>query len=95
MVDECPPELRDHFIPPVLGSCFRQIDGKITGAWEALGQRQMVGGGEEELGTEMREESLLRQVTNTAVMIVASLFDPQRMNGMLKKPPKGLVYFEG
>lgn len=94
MVDECPPELRSYFIPPILSSCFRQIDGKITGAWEALAQRQQVESGEDQLNEEMKEESLLRQLTNTAVMIVASLFDPSRTNGTYTtKPPASLLYF--
>lgn len=95
MVDECPPELRSYFIPPILSSCFRQIDGKITGAWEALAQRQQVESGEDQLNEEMKEESLLRQLTNTAVMIVASLFDPNRANGTFTtKPPQAFLYFK-
>lgn len=95
MVDECPPELRPQFIPPILNSCFQQIDGKITGAWEALAQRQQVGSDDDQLSEEMKAESLLRQLTNTAVMIVASLFDPNRANGkQVTKPPLSLVYMK-
>ncbi len=82
MVDECPPELRQQFVPPILSSCFRQTDIKITSAWAALDSRQQQASAEDELTEEMKEESLLRQLTNTAVMMVASLFDPHRLNGI-------------
>ncbi|KFX88826.1 hypothetical protein O988_08891 [Pseudogymnoascus sp. VKM F-3808] len=80
MVDDCPIELRAHFVPPILATCFRQMDGKISSQWELLGQRQQTTSDEVGLTEEMKEESLLRQLTYTAVMLVASLFDPQRTN---------------
>lgn len=83
MVDDCPIELRAHFVPPILATCFRQIDGKISSQWDMLGQRQQTSSDEDGLTEEMKEESLLRQLTYTAVMLVASLFDPQRAIGTL------------
>lgn len=94
MVDECPLSLRQIFIPPILSFCFRQIDGKISNAWEALACRQLTSSAEDQLSQEMKEESLLRQLTNTAVMIVASLFDPNRQNGTLIKPHPSFLYFK-
>lgn len=82
MVDDCPIELRAHFVPPILATCFRQMDGKISSQWEILGQKQQATSDEDGLTEEMKEESLLRQLTYTAVMLVANLFDPQRVNGM-------------
>lgn len=87
MVDDCPIELRAHFVPPILATCFRQIDGKISSQWEILGQRQQATSDEDELTEEMKEESLLRQLTYTAVMLVASLFDPQRASGTFQLLP--------
>lgn len=94
MVDECPLSLRQTFIPPILSFCFRQIDGKISNAWEELARRQLTTSAEDQLSQEMKEESLLRQLTNTAVMIVASLFDPNRQNGTLTKPHPSFLYFK-
>jgi exportin-5 len=78
LVDDCPVELRNHFVPPILATCFTQMDGKISLEWERLAQRQQVTSDEDALAEEMKEESILRQLTYTAVMLVATLFDPAR-----------------
>jgi exportin-5 len=78
LVDDCPVELRDHFVPPILATCFTQIDGKISSEWEQLAKKQQATSDEDNLTEEMKEESILRQLTHSAVMMVASLFDPAR-----------------
>src|SRR3569833_3003131 len=38
LVDHCPVELRDHYLPPILAACFQQMDVKIKSEWDALDQ---------------------------------------------------------
>src|ERR1700712_5781657 len=42
MVDDCPVEVRSHFVPPVLASCFTQMDTKCSSEWERLSHKEVV-----------------------------------------------------
>jgi exportin-5 len=77
LIDDCPVQYRPQFLPPMLATLFRSIDRKITNEWEMIEQRQS-GGVDGDLTDEMKSESVLRQLTYAAVIMVASLFDPQR-----------------
>ncbi|KAK4099940.1 hypothetical protein N658DRAFT_539264 [Parathielavia hyrcaniae] len=79
LVDNCPVELRDHFIPPILATCFEQMDAKISSEWNKLGQRETVRAAGDELTEEMKAESILRQLTYSAVLMVADVLDPARL----------------
>jgi len=79
LVDHCPVQLRDHFLPPILATCFQQMDTKITSEWEKLGQQGEVQAAAEELTEEMKAESILRQLTYSAVLMVADFLDPSRL----------------
>jgi len=79
LVDHCPVELRDHFLPPILAACFQQVDAKISSEWDNLGRRETVQAtGADELTEEMKAESILRQLTYSAVLMVADFLDPAR-----------------
>lgn len=78
LVDNCPVELRGHFVPPILATCFEQMDNKISSEWEKLGQREAVQAAADELTEEMKAESILRQLTYSAVLMVADVLDPAR-----------------
>lgn len=80
MVDDCPVEVRSHFVPPMLATCFTQMDGKIRSEWEKLAQRQVVQSEVEGLTEEMKEESILRQLTYAAVMMIGGFLDPARLS---------------
>jgi exportin-5 len=80
LVDDCPVQLRDHFIPPLLATCFAQIDSKISSDWDKLGQKLHATSEDDDLTEEMKEESSLRQLTYTAVMLVAGVLDPARLS---------------
>lgn len=82
LVDVCPVEYRNHFLPPILSACFQQMDGKIKSEWDKLDQAQEIQAAADELTEEMKAESVLRQLTYSAVIMVADFFDPQR-TGML------------
>lgn len=88
LVDVCPVEYRNHFLPPILAACFRQMDSKIKSEWDKLDQAQEVQAAADELTEEMKAESVLRQLTYSAVIMVADFFDPQR-TGMRPKPILG------
>lgn len=79
IIDDCPVAYREHFLTPLLASLFSQVDTKVSKEWNELYERgQISQGGEDNLAEEMKEESILRQLTYTAVLIVAGLLDPQR-----------------
>ena len=78
LVDNCPVQLRGHFLPPLLASTFQQMDTKVNLEWERQGEQQGVRAGGEALTEEMKAESILRQLTYTAVMMVADFLDPAR-----------------
>jgi exportin-5 len=61
----------------MLSTLFTNIDRKVTTEWEIIEQRRD-GLSDGDLTTEMKSESVLRQLTYSAVIMVASLFDPQR-----------------
>ncbi|KAK5995776.1 Protein MSN5-like protein [Cladobotryum mycophilum] len=81
LVDDCPVDYREHFLPQLLASCFRQMDAKINTEWQKLDQQQTIAAdGEDGLKEEMKAESILRQVTYTAVVMVADFLDPTKLN---------------
>ncbi|KAJ5884949.1 hypothetical protein N7495_009459 [Penicillium taxi] len=77
LIDDCPAEYRPQFLPPMLSTLFRSLDRKITAEWEIIEQRKD-GLADDNLADEMKSESVLRQLTYSAVIMVASLLDPQR-----------------
>lgn len=77
LIDDCPVRFRNQFLPPMLSSLFTHIDRKVTTEWEII-EQQKAGMAESDLTDEMKSESILRQLTYSAVIMVASLLDPQR-----------------
>lgn len=61
----------------MLANLFTQIDKKITTEWDMI-ERRKTGGVDDNLTEEMKDESILRQLTYSAVIMLASLLDPQR-----------------
>ena len=79
LVDDCPVDYREQLLPDLLSACFRQMDAKISGEWEKMAQQQIAqADGEAGLKEEMKAESILRQVTYTAVVMVADFLDPTK-----------------
>ncbi|BCS22295.1 karyopherin MSN5 [Aspergillus puulaauensis] len=77
LIDDCPVRFRSQFLPPMLSTLFTNIDRKVTSEWEIIEQRK-AGLGDGDLADEMKSESILRQLTYSTVIMVASLLDPQR-----------------
>ncbi|KAJ5820132.1 hypothetical protein N7474_005723 [Penicillium riverlandense] len=84
LIDDCPVRFRSQFLPPMLAALFANIDLKVTAEWEVIEQRRTGVSDGNDLTDEMKSESVLRQLTYSAVIMVASLFDPQR--GGMKFP---------
>lgn len=90
LVQRCPPRYRARFLPPLLTRLFVTLDAKITADWAALGSAVVGDGGngvgaertldegdedEDDLGEEMRAESVLRQLTYSMVSFVPFLLE--------------------
>ncbi|KAI5309281.1 hypothetical protein KEM55_003611 [Ascosphaera atra] len=86
IIDDCPARYRAHFLPPMISTLFAQIDKKLTSEWDSVERRKAgaaeTGGsqGNASLTDEMKDESVLRQLTYSAVMEVANFLDPHRQD---------------
>ncbi|KAK8156679.1 armadillo-type protein [Phyllosticta citrichinensis] len=80
IIDGCPIELRSQFLPPVISSLFMAINSKIGNEWEILNRQmeEVSAGGD--LGDEMKNESILRQLTHAAVLLVSLLLEDPRID---------------
>ncbi|KAK5126308.1 hypothetical protein LTR85_010544 [Meristemomyces frigidus] len=79
LVQRCPPHYRASFLPPLLTRLFTKLDSKISSEWEAIGAASERDAREnEELGDEMRMESVLRQLTYSMVSFVPFLLEFDR-----------------
>lgn len=76
LVDGCPEENQSQFLTPLLILLFQQMDAKVMSEWGSIEQRKGVSTEEDNLGQEMKDESILRQLTYSAVTLVSNLFEP-------------------
>ncbi|KAH9890878.1 armadillo-type protein [Xylariomycetidae sp. FL2044] len=86
LVDNCPVPLREQFLPPILSAAIGQIDARVTDEWQQLEQQQGVIANGVALAEEMKSESILRQLTYAAVMMVADFLDPSKTNKSSEDP---------
>ncbi|KAI1620766.1 armadillo-type protein [Exophiala viscosa] len=78
LIDECPPELRQSFLTPILSSLLQQMDTKLSNDWVKMTEIKQTKHDEENLNDEMRDDSVLRQTTYKAVNLVAHWINPKR-----------------
>ncbi|KAJ9611240.1 karyopherin [Cladophialophora chaetospira] len=78
LIDECPPESRQHFLTPIIGSLLVQLDVKLSREWEKMDEIKQTKQDDENLGDEMRDDSVLRQTTYKGVNLVAHWLNPKR-----------------
>lgn len=83
IIDQCPITCRNHFLPPILAALFEQLDRKASNEWERIETRTKAASEDDNLADEMRDESILRQLTFTSVMMVVGLLDPQKASKYL------------
>ncbi|EEH39559.2 hypothetical protein PAAG_08828 [Paracoccidioides lutzii Pb01] len=77
LIDDCPARYRINFLTPILSALFIQIDKKLTNEWDII-EHKKFGMLDADLTEEMKDESILRQLTHSVAVMVASLLDPQR-----------------
>lgn len=75
IIEGCPIQYRESFLPPMVLSLFEQVDQKTSLEWERIEARHRSAGAEDDLSTEMKEESILRQLTMASVGLVVALLD--------------------
>ncbi|KAI9707228.1 MAG: hypothetical protein M1836_000188 [Candelina mexicana] len=78
LIEDCPPRLRRHFLPPVMATMFIQMDNKVGSEWEKILRRNQSSSEGDDLTNEMKDESILRQLTYTSVNTVAGFLSPSR-----------------
>ena len=78
IIETCPSKSRAHFLPPILMGLFEQLDHKAGAEWDRIEHRTTSASDDDNLSEEMRDESILRQLTFTSVMLVVGLLDPQK-----------------
>jgi exportin-5 len=79
LVQRCPPHYRSQFLPVVLRHLFLALDSKISSEWDVIGQAaERAAQDGDELGDEMRSESVLRQLTFSMTHFVEWLFNFDR-----------------
>lgn len=78
IIDGCPEKSRRHFLPPMLSILFAQLDIKASSEWERIEERSKTDVEEDDLTSEMKDESILRQLTMASVMLVVGLLEPAR-----------------
>ncbi|KAF2758175.1 hypothetical protein EJ05DRAFT_476433 [Pseudovirgaria hyperparasitica] len=80
IIEGCPVRLRAQFLPEVVSGLFRELNMKVESEW-ALVTAQATGEIEQDnLGDEMKTESILRQLTHSSVTLVSVLLDTQRID---------------
>ena len=82
VIEHCPPKHRPQFVRPMLATLFVQIDRKTSMEWDRIEERNKFASEDDNLADEMRDESILRQLTFTAVMMIVGLLDPKKLSGL-------------
>lgn len=85
LVQRCPAHHRRDFLPPLLALFFSQSDKKISAEWEVIEKSSTQTVEEDQLGDEMKAESVLRATTYAVVSFASSLLD-QRTVGKYHPP---------
>lgn len=76
LVQRCPSHHRETFVPPLLTLFFTQVDKKISIEWESIEQAKIqTAQDDENLGDEMKAESILRATTYAVVTFASGLLD--------------------
>ena len=81
IINNCPDVLRYYFLRPVLSELFEQIDRKVSMEWDRIEQRAETGSENDNLAEEMKDDSILRQLTFASVMLTNTLLEPQKRGG--------------
>ena len=88
IIDNCPHDQQSHFLPPMLSALFEQVDRKAIAEWERIEERNRAAAQDDDLTTEMKDESILRQLTMASVWLVVGLLDQPKPSECSKIFPK-------
>ncbi|RMZ85893.1 hypothetical protein DV737_g357, partial [Chaetothyriales sp. CBS 132003] len=91
LIEDCPPQLRAHFLTPILTELLVQTDAKLTMEWANISQKKSEHHEGEDLKNEMRDDSVLRQTTYRAVNMVAAWVDPKREEQLSTKKATSIL----
>jgi exportin-5 len=88
LIRGCPLDLRSAFLPPVLTSLLQNLEAKLVAEWDAVTRRTTERSDGEDLGDEMKRESILRMLTGHAVQMVGGLLDIGETHPLPSTPPR-------
>lgn len=93
IIENCPEKCRSQFLPPIVSALFEQVDRKASSEWERIEERTRAAGEGDDLAKEMKDESVLRQLTMASVMCVVGLLEPPKpsescLRSSLRQGPK-------
>ena len=88
----CPEERRQAFLTPFLSELLGHIDFKVTSGWNAVMDRLAFQMENDDLSDEMRDESVLRQLTYLSVLMVSNFLDPNFESRFPALCPFSLVF---
>ena len=78
IIENCPTVARGHFLPPMLIGLFEQLDTKTGEEWDRIEAKTKAASADDNLSEEMRDESILRQLTYSSVILIVGLLDPDK-----------------
>ena len=78
IIENCPTVARSHFLPPILIGLFEQLDRKTGEEWDRIEAKSKAASADDNLSEEMRDESILRQLTYSSVILIVGLLDPDK-----------------
>lgn len=83
IIENCPPAAKSQFLPPILIGLFEQLDRKTGEEWDRIDARTKAASTDDNLSEEMRDESILRQLTYSSVTLIVGLLDPDKQGNIL------------
>lgn len=76
IVEHCPADARQSFLGPVLIAMFDSLDSKVSSEWQIIERTKAAASDDDDLQEEMKNESILRNLTYNCVTLVVRLLDP-------------------
>lgn len=78
IIQNCPENSWSHFLPPILTGLFEQVDRRASSEWERIEARSQAASQDDDLASEMKNESILRQLTMASVSVAVVLLEPPK-----------------
>ena len=91
LVEDCPVPRRQGFLPPLLTELFTKVDLKLDFEWRKMSVRETSEMDEETLDQQMKAESVLRELSFSAVSLVCKLLQPAGLPKKIETNSSGLA----